>query len=203
MSARAIPASGRLPATTTGARATGWWGMVLLVATEATLFACLLTSYFYLRASNATWPLGDIEKPSLLLPGILTVILLSSSAPMHWAERSIRRGDGGRLALGLAISFLLGATFLSLQVIEYSRESFTPQTNAYGSLFFTITGLHGAHVLIGLLMSAVVQLRTWLGQFTARRHLAVQNVALYWHFVDAVWVFVFLSLYVSPHLLPQ
>ena len=79
-------------------------------------------------------------------------------------------------------------------------ETFTPATDAYGSLFFTITGFHGAHVFVGLLMNAVIQIWAWRGQFTARRHVAVSNVVLYWHFVDVVWIFVFISLYLTPRL---
>ncbi len=85
-------------------------------------------------------------------------------------------------------------------MIEYRHQPFGPSTDAYGSLFFTITGFHGAHVAVGLLMIAVVSLRAGLGHFSARRHLAVTNVAWYWHFVDAVWLVVFTSLYLSPRL---
>ena len=179
----------------------GVWGIALFIATEAALFGCLLFSYFYLRVSAATWPPAGIEPPELALPLLGTALLLSSSIPMWFAERSIRRGRQGGLALGLALSFAMGATFLGIQVIEYAREPFTPSTNAYGSLFFTITGLHGLHVLAGLLMNGVAQVRAWLGHFSARRYLAVQNTALYWHFVDAVWIFIFAALYLSPHLL--
>jgi heme/copper-type cytochrome/quinol oxidase subunit 3 len=86
-------------------------------------------------------------------------------------------------------------------VVEYSHKQFTPATDAYGSLFFTITGFHGAHVAVGLLMIAVVAVRAWLGHFSERRHLAVTNVSWYWHFVDVVWLAVFTSLYLSPRFL--
>src|SRR5689334_20263062 len=188
-----------LPVEVTGAHAPGWWAMVLMVATEATLFACLLSSYFYLRSSAPSWPLGDIERPELKLPIIMTVVLLTSSAPMVWAEAGIRAGKQGQLRLGLLLSFLLGAAFLGMQVYEYAHKLFSLQTNAYGSLFYTITGFHGLHVIVGLLMNLFIQLRAWLGHFTPRRRLAVANVALYWHFVDAVWIFVFFSIYVSPY----
>jgi heme/copper-type cytochrome/quinol oxidase subunit 3 len=190
-----------LPVEVVGERAPGWWGMLMLVGTEATLFASLLSGYFYLRAGQATWPPSGIERPELTLPLAMTAVLLASSGPMWWAERSIRRGDQLGLRLGLLLSLLLGLTFLLLQGYEYSQKSFTLQSGAYGSLFFTITGFHGLHVLAGLLMNALVQLRAWLGHFTARRRLAVQNVALYWHFVDVVWLFILLSLYVSPRVL--
>src|SRR5437762_8813851 len=111
MAAQAIRVEA-LPTEVEGARSVGWWGMVLLITTEATLFACLLFSYFYLRVSSSQWPLGGIKRPELLLPGIMTAVLLASSAPMAWAERGIRRGRRGQLLAGLALSFLLGAAFL-------------------------------------------------------------------------------------------
>jgi heme/copper-type cytochrome/quinol oxidase subunit 3 len=105
-----------------------------------------------------------------------------------------------RLRLGMLITLVLGIIFLVIQGIEYSKKDFALQSNAYGSLFFTITGFHGAHVFVGLLFNVVVQLRAWLGHFSAERHLAVTNAALYWHFVDVVWLVVFTSLYLVPHL---
>jgi heme/copper-type cytochrome/quinol oxidase subunit 3 len=101
---------------------------------------------------------------------------------------------------GLAIALVLGSVFLVLQGVEYSRESASATHDAYGSLFYTITGFRGAHVFVGLLMLAVVLVRAWRGHFARRRHEAVTNAALYWHFVDAVWLAVFTSLYVTPHL---
>jgi heme/copper-type cytochrome/quinol oxidase subunit 3 len=189
------------PFDVSGARAPGWWGMLLLIATELTLFGCLLSSYFYLLSSAPGWPLGDnIGRPELKLPVAMTIVLLSSSAPMFWAERGSKEGNQGQLRLGLLFSFLLGAIFLGLQTYEYAHKPFGPQANAYGSLFYTITGFHSIHVAIGLLMNCYVQLRAWLGHFTARRRLAVENAALYWHFVDAVWILIFGSLYLSPYV---
>ena len=184
-------------------RQTGWWGMVLFITTEAAVFASLVASYFYLRfRATPEWPLGGIEQPTLRLPLIMSVILLSSSLPMHWADRGIRQGRVGRLRAGLAATFVLGAAFLALQGIEYAEKlrEFTPRTNVYGSLFYAITGFHGLHVLVGLLMNLFIQVRAWLGHFGPDRHLHVAGVALYWHFVDAVWVVILLSLYLSPHL---
>jgi heme/copper-type cytochrome/quinol oxidase subunit 3 len=138
--------------------------------------------------------------PDLKLVVPNTVVLLVSSATMWWGERGIRRGAQQRLRLGLLATFVLGAGFLVVQGFEYAAKTFTPHTDAYGSLFFTITGFHGAHVFVGLVMNAVVQVRAWLGHFTAERHLAVTNAAWYWHFVDVVWLAVFASLYLSPYI---
>ena len=193
-----------LPETATGARSFGWWGMVWLIATEATLFAILLASYFYLRfRTGVEWPPEHIHPPKLELPLIMTVILWSSSIPVHMAEKGIERGNQRRLRWGLGLGFLLGAIFLFITLaIEWPEtlHEFTPRTNAYGSMFFTITGFHASHVVVGLSMSAWTQMRARQGAFDEHRHLTVQNFAMYWHFVDIVWLFVLLSIYLSPHL---
>jgi cytochrome c oxidase subunit 3 len=179
--------------------------MVILIFTEATLFAILLTSYFFLRFQGGPeWPPGGIEKPELTMVAIMTPILLLSSAPMHWADVSLRKGRVRRLRLGLLLTFLMGVTFLTLQGFEYDKllEEFTPRTNVYGSLVYTITGFHGAHVAVGLLMNLWLQLYAWRGRFSAVNRVPVEVVALYWHFVDAVWVFILVVVYLSPHVWP-
>lgn len=188
-----VPIGGR------GHHAVGWWGMVFLVVNEASFFIYLLVSYFYIGSmSRGPWPPGGPPELTLALPN--TIILLASSGALWLAERTLRRGATGRFRLGLFVTFLLGVAFIVIQGIEYSHKHLTPQSNAYGSLFFTVTGFHGAHVCVGLLMLLFIQLRAWLGHFDAERHDAVINVSLYWHFVDAVWLAVFTSLYVTPHL---
>jgi len=190
-----------LPVDVAGSRSTSWWGMVLFIVTEATLFLLLFVSYFYLRFRAVHWPIGDVEPPKLALPGAMTAVLLGSSVPMFWAELGIKKGNVRRLEAGLAASAALGVGFLVLMGVEYAQDlkDFTPRTNAYGSIFYLITGLHGAHVCIGLMMNGFTQLRAWLGHFDAHRHAAVQNAALYWHFVDALWVLIMLIVYLSPH----
>jgi heme/copper-type cytochrome/quinol oxidase subunit 3 len=187
-----------------GPRAFGWWGMVWLIATEATLFAMLIASYFYLRfRSQPEWPPSPIEAPELTLPLIMSVILLSSSIPVHLAEMAIKKGSVTGLRIGLALGFVLGATFLGLTWgIEWPEtlHHFTPRTNSYGTMYFTITGFHGAHVVGGLVFSIWTQVRASKGAFGADRHLTVQNFTMYWHFVDVVWLAVLATIYLSPHL---
>jgi heme/copper-type cytochrome/quinol oxidase subunit 3 len=186
-----------LPINPAERRNPGWWAMVLIVVTEAMLFAYLLFAYFYLGSmANTPWPPGGPPALKLVVPN--TIILLASSGTMWWGESGIRAGSQMRLRLGLLVTLLLGAAFLVIQGIEYSKKDFGLQSNAYGSLFFTITGFHGAHVFVGLLFNIFVQIRAWLGHFSAKRHLAVTNAAMYWHFVDAVWLVVFTSLYLAP-----
>jgi heme/copper-type cytochrome/quinol oxidase subunit 3 len=193
-----------LPVHAGGPRSFAWWGMVLLIATEATLFALLIASYFYLRfRSGPVWPPGGIPKPELMLPLVMSAILWSSSIPVHIADRAIRRGDQRLLRVGLFFGFVLGLAFIVLQIaIEYPEvlSEFSPRTNVYGSLFFTLTGLHGSHVIVGLAMSLWTQIRARSGAFDERRHVTVQNFAMYWHFVDAVWLFVLATIYLSPHV---
>lgn len=202
MTAATVSASA-LPVKATGPRAPGWWGMVSLIATEGMLFACLFASYVFLFGSVEAFGAEGGRNPPLTLVIPMTVVLLASSVAMYWGERGIRQGDQTRLRIGMAISFVLGVTFLVLQSIEYSHRHAHPSTSAYDSLFYTITFIHGSHVFVGLLMGAVTQVRAWLGHFTSQRHLAVQNTALYWHFVDAVWIVVFALLYVSPRFWHQ
>jgi cytochrome c oxidase subunit 3/cytochrome c oxidase subunit I+III len=189
---------GPLPIEVGKIHAPGSWGMLLLIATDAAVFACLLASYFYLQAGKPEWPPDGIKKPDLSLISINTLILWGSSIPIQWADSSIRKGHRGRLAIGYAIGFCMGVLFVILQGVEYSHKSFSPQSNAYGSLFFTITGFHGVHVIAAAMMNGVIQVRAWLGHFDEHRHLAVRNVSIFWHFVDFMWVFIFASLYLSP-----
>lgn len=184
----------------TGGHPTAWWGMLVLITTEAMIFIGLLGAYFFTRAISKEWPLGGIEPPELKTIVPFTAVLLGSSIPIFWAEAGIKKGNVGRMRLGLAISFVMGLAFLINQVFEYRALTFGIRDNAYGSLFYTITGLHGLHVLIGLVMSGVVQLKAKLGKITGERHLTFEVFSLYWHFVDAVWIFVFSSLYLSAHV---
>jgi heme/copper-type cytochrome/quinol oxidase subunit 3 len=191
---------GTLPIRLTDTRSPGWWGMVFLCATEAMLFASFIGAYFFLRGSVEAFGAEGGKYVPLTRPLIMTALLLSSSATAWWGEEGIKRGNGVRLRIGLAITFVLGVIFLTVQANEYANRDASWTTSAYDSLFITITGFHGAHVAGGLLMNLFVQLRAWLGHFDADRHDAVSNAVLYWHFVDVVWLFILAALYLSPRL---
>ena len=140
-----------------------------------------------------------IRPPSSARIIVFTAVLLASSLPLVVAESAIRRGRVLLTRRLLALSFVMGLAFLINQGFDYEELHFGIHDNAYGSLFYVITGLHGLHVLVGLCMSLVVQAKTAVGRITAERHETLRVFSLYWHFVDAVWIFVFASLYVSPH----
>jgi heme/copper-type cytochrome/quinol oxidase subunit 3 len=188
-----------LPVGSKGRLSSGWWGMVTLIATETALFAYLLFSYFYVASHNGgAWPPGGPPKLYLAIPG--TIVLMLGSVTMWWGEKGIRAGRQRQLLIGLSASVLLGVAFVALEGIEWSQKNFTPKTNAYGSLYFTVTGFHLTHVLVGVLMLMMLFVWTLLGYFGVRRHSTVAIAVMYWHFVTAVWVAVFLTFYISPYL---
>ncbi len=187
-----------LPVGSPGRRSSGWFGMWYAIATESALFSYLLFSYFYSTAfAPAPWPPDGLPKLQLALPN--TFVLLASSLALWWGERSIRRGAQGRLLLGMAGALVLGTIFAVVQVLEWHDKPFSFGSGLYASLFFTITGFHFAHVVVGLIVLAALTLWTALGYFDRKRHTAVTVGGLYWHFVDAVWIVVFTALYLTPY----
>jgi heme/copper-type cytochrome/quinol oxidase subunit 3 len=199
-SIRVLP-TGDLPLNENSTRSPLWWGMVLLIIIEAVVFLGLIVSYFYLRYYAPTWPLGGIDPPDMTLPTISAIVLFLSSAPMYWADSGIQEGNVKRLKLGMGASFILGAAFLVLKYIEYSGLDYNWATNAYGSIVWTIAGFHSAHVLTVLLKVGVVVTAAFMGYFSERRNMGVRINGLYWHFVVAIWVPLFFTLYLSHFVL--
>jgi heme/copper-type cytochrome/quinol oxidase subunit 3 len=187
-----------LPVGSVGHKASGWLGMWAVIATEASLFAYLLFSYAYL-ASQAHGGFVP-EAPKFGIAGPNTVLLIASSFVLYWGESGIKKGQRGRLMIGLALSFAMGVVFAGLQLLEWSKKSYGPSSDAYASSYFITTGFHMAHVIGGLVIIAVLFLWAAIGKFSHERHSAVSIGALYWHFVDAVWLAVFAAFYVSPYL---
>lgn len=186
-----------------GSRSLGWWGVVLLICTEATLFGLLLFVNFYLRANAGQWPPKGIEDPELVKTSIRTVILLGSSLPIALGERACRRGDQRAFRRWVATAFTMGALFLAGHVQEYIElwPKFTIHTNAYGSIFYTLTGLHALHLIVGMVVLAYLYVQSSRGRYDGDPEPnSVAAGSLYWHFVDAVWVAVFTSLYLSVTL---
>jgi cytochrome c oxidase subunit I+III len=191
-----------LPIQVPGRGSTGWWGMVLFITALAVVFANLIFSYFYLAYGQPAWPPAGIEPPGLPLPAVTTVVLLLSAAAIYRAVRGIQQGDQRRLRRNLALSLILGATFLGLQIVDYIIElDFSPQANSYGAIFYTVAAVHTVLALIGLGMNAVAQVEAIAGRFHRQRYLAVENSATFWYFVTVTWLITFATLYVAPHLL--
>jgi heme/copper-type cytochrome/quinol oxidase subunit 3 len=199
MTAIQLRPSEPLPVASDARANVGWWGMWLFILNEATLFASLIASYFFLAVSSHTWPPVGVERPTLKLPLIMTFALLSSSAMLLLADRALARGNRRGYRGAVVMTIVLGGIFIALQIKEYAEKLATlgPSGNAYGSIFYTITGLHGAHVAFGLLFLGWALAREMNG--AGPQSVGLKNASLYWHFVDAVWLVILTSLYLSPH----
>ena len=189
-----------LPVGACGKNSVGWWGMLCLIATEGSLFAYLLFSYAYLAVQRGPAWLPE-QHPSLALSGPNTVILLLSSVAVWWGEEGVKRQKRGQHIAGLAVGIVLGLIFLVVQLFEWKTKPFGLTSSSYGSLFFTVTGFHMIHVIVGLGMMMAVLAWSLMGYFSPRHHARVTVAAIYWHFVDAVWLCVFSAFYVSPYLM--
>ena len=171
-------------------------GMLLFIISEVMLFGAFFTAYFFVRiVVGADWmPEGD--GLPVAVAGVNTAILLSSSFTMHWALESARNENRAGLRAGILTTFLLGLTFLTVQVNEYVHIGFAPSDHAQGTIFYGLTGLHGAHVFVGLTLLLFATIRAFRGHFTAKEHRGVEVPGIYWHFVDVMWIFVYTTIYI-------
>ena len=172
-------------------------GMLLFIISEVMVFGAFFTAYFFIRVvSGDQWfPVRGNELP-VAVAGVNTAILLSSSLTMHWTETSIKNGNRRGLRAGILATFLLGSTFLFIQINEYVHIGFAPHEFAQASVFYGLTGLHGAHVFVGLTLLAMVLVRSFRGHFSPEEHRGVEVPGIYWHFVDVMWVIVYTTVYV-------
>jgi cytochrome c oxidase subunit 3 len=176
-------------------------GLTLFVASEVMFFAALFATYFNFKANATEWP-GvtfpggqEIEKLNLSYAAWLTVVLVSSSVVMQLAIVAIRR-NWKTVATGLiALTLMLGTGFVIGQAVEWNKLTFNIKDGIYPSLFYTITGFHGLHVIGGLVAITFLLPKAVRGEFDADNHTMLEAVSFYWHFVDVVWVGVFSILY--------
>ena len=169
-------------------------GIWVFLMSEILIFGSLIIAYVYVRLSSSSWPVAS-QTHNVMLGMTNTIILLTSSLAMVFALYSIRASNTRGLRIGLFSTFALGATFLIIKLgIEwpaYYRNGFTINSGLPGSTYFVLTGLHAAHVAAGLVAIGYLMLRAYNGSFTSTKYTAVENIALYWAFVDIVWVFLF------------
>ena len=171
-------------------------GMLLFIISEIMLFGAFFTAYFFIRVVNeAEWPAEGTELPRVIA-GINTAILVSSSLTIHWALEGARGGNRFAMKAGLFTTFLLGLTFLTVQINEYVHIGFAPHDHAQGTIFYGLTGLHGAHVFIGLTLLLFATIRAFRGHFSAKEHRGVEVPGIYWHFVDFMWIIVYFTIYI-------
>ncbi|WP_114393967.1 cytochrome c oxidase subunit 3 [Oleisolibacter albus] len=185
------------------------YGMSLFIASEVMFFAAFFWAFFdaslfynepiqvdRLAATGGVWPpKGIIPVNPFDLPFMMTVILLLSGTTVTWAHHAILDGDTKQAVRALAITVLLGVIFSGFQAYEYHHAAFAFNQNVYSSAFYMATGFHGFHVLVGTIFLAVCLVRTAKGHFTPQSHFGFEAAAWYWHFVDVVWLFLFVSIY--------
>jgi cytochrome c oxidase subunit III len=182
-------------------RPLAWWGMLMLIATEAVLFGSMIASYFYLRFKTPQWPPPGVPEPKVLYPVLLTVVLVLSSVPAAAASRSGRRGRPGRAAWGLAATLALACIYAAGTSILVVRawHHVGAQHDAYDSLFFTLQGAHVGHVVAGVLINLFLLAKISRGRLTQYRINGIWAMSLYWHFVNVLAVGVLLTT-ISPAL---
>jgi cytochrome c oxidase subunit 3 len=171
-------------------------GMLLFIISEVMLFGAFFTAYFFIRvvAESGWFPIDGVDVPKAIA-GVNTAILVSSSFTMHWALEGARNENRNALRVGLLTTALLGLTFLTIQVNEYVHIGFAPHDHAQGTIFYGLTGLHGAHVFVGLTLLTFATIRAFRGHYTAKEHRGVEVPGIYWHFVDVMWIVVYSSVY--------
>ena len=175
-------------------------GMFLFIASEIMLFGSFFTVYFFDRVVNhgvrrRQWPPRRLPPAGRSSRGINTLILVTSSFTMHWADTSIKKGNRAGLQAGLVLTLCLGLDVPATQVIEYHRLGFNTSDTSFAATFFGLTGLHGAHVFVGLTILLVMTIRAFRGHFSPEHHHGIEIGGIYWHFVDVMWIVVYVTVY--------
>ncbi len=173
------------------------FGFTIFLISETMLFLGLFSALLTYRSVALVWPPVGTPELEKLIPAINTVILITSSLVIHQASDAIKKNNLKGVRQSFLITLLMGATFLGGQIWEYAHLSFGLKSGIFGSTFYVLTGFHGLHVFVGLLLMATVIFRSMKPKhYTAQSHFGIEATSLYWHFVDVVWIFLFLLLYV-------
>lgn len=181
-------------------------GMVLFIASEVMFFVAFFWAYFHAAldptpATGSVWPpKGIVTFDPFHLPYLNTLLLLLSGTTVTWAHHALIEGDRKGMIQGLGLTILLGMTFTAVQGIEYAHAAFALKDGIYPSTFFLATGFHGFHVIVGTIFLTVCFFRAFRqGDFTPEHHVGFECAAWYWHFVDVVWLFLFIAIYCWGH----
>nr|YP_010029661.1 cytochrome c oxidase subunit III [Pimelocerus perforatus]QOU11167.1 cytochrome c oxidase subunit III [Pimelocerus perforatus] len=177
------------------------WGMVLFITSEVFFFLAFFWAFFHASLAPSielgmNWPPKGIKPFNPLeIPLLNTLILLTSGLTITWAHHSIMENDYIQSLQGLSLTVMLGFYFTLLQGYEYMEAPFTIADSVYGSTFFMTTGLHGLHVIIGSIFLFVCLIRLFYNHFSSTHHFGFEAAAWYWHFVDVVWLFLYVTIY--------
>lgn len=171
------------------------FGFLLFLVSEGMLFVGLFVAYLTYRAGAATWPPAGTPELEKFLPAIFTAILISSSGVIYLADRALARNDIARFRIFLGLTTLMGAIFLGGQAYEWAHLEFGLKSGLFGSTFYVLTGFHGMHVFVGLVLQVILFLLSFRKGVFDQSHYGAEAISIYWHFVDVVWIFLFGMLY--------
>nr|YP_009498531.1 cytochrome c oxidase subunit III [Caridina multidentata]AWK60844.1 cytochrome c oxidase subunit III [Caridina multidentata]AZH81019.1 cytochrome c oxidase subunit III [Caridina multidentata]AZH81020.1 cytochrome c oxidase subunit III [Caridina multidentata] len=177
------------------------WGMILFITSEVLFFFSFFWAFFHSSLSptvevGSCWPPAGIQAFNpFQIPLLNTAVLLASGATVTWAHHAMMESNLTQALQGLTLTVLLGVYFTGLQYLEYYEAPFTIADSVYGSTFFVATGFHGLHVVIGSTFLSVCMYRSYMCHFSSKHHFGFEAAAWYWHFVDVVWLFLYISIY--------
>jgi cytochrome c oxidase subunit 3 len=173
------------------------FGLLVFLGAESMIFAGLFLAYLTFRVVAPVWPPEGTPERELLVPGINTLILISSSFVIHQADVAVKKNNVKGLRTWFLATAVMGAIFLAGQVYEYNNLEFGLKTNLYASTFYVLTGFHGLHVFLGLcLILAVLWRSRQKEHYSGEHHFGVEAAEIYWHFVDVIWIVLFFLLYI-------
>jgi cytochrome c oxidase subunit III len=178
-----------------------WWGGVGLIVIEAVFLAIGMVSYFYLRALTPQWPPPPTPRPDLFIPTINILLLLVSVVPMWWVDRAARRREPRPVRIGLMLCVILGLVFSGLRVFEFHALHTRWDSHAYGSIVWTLLGLHTFDWLAELIEIIVMTVQAFIGPMTEYRCLDISDSAPFWYFIVAIWVPLYAVLFIVPRIL--
>ena len=190
---------GDLPSYRFGHHSLMWWGVIATVAIEGTVFALALVSYFYLRSNTPQWP-PNAAAPNLTWGTLNTIVLVASIVPNEWTKRAAERGDLAIVRIGMVICLLFTVVFLGIRVLEFQTLNVRWDSNAYGSMTWTLMGLHTTHLVTDALDSAVLAVLMFTGPLEGRRFVDVSENGVYWNFVVIAWIPIYAVVYWVPRL---
>jgi cytochrome c oxidase subunit III len=169
--------------------------LFVVLACETFFFGTVLSAYVFLRTTTSGWPALPAPLSQIIIPIANTLLLGLSVIPMAWVGKAVARGKQRAAQGWLSLVLVMGLIFIAGQVFEFNRSGMSPSDQAFGGVFFTLMGFHALHIVAGIIMLVMLTIRTRLGDFTRRRHVAIDVGAWFWYYVVAVWVVLFAALY--------
>ncbi|MEJ1930324.1 heme-copper oxidase subunit III [Nostoc sp. NIES-2111] len=172
------------------------WGLLTFLISESLMFGGFFATYLFFRGTTEVWPPEGTEV-ELFVPTINTIILVSSSFVIHFGDMAIKKGNVWGMRFWYIVTAIMGAVFLAGQVYEYQNLGYGLTTNVFANCFYIMTGFHGLHVFIGLLLILGVLWRSRRpGHYSATKHIGIEMAEIYWHFVDIIWIILFTLVYI-------